>query len=286
MAVWRDYAALYPGAEHTVTGIVKVCQGVVSPQLDNRRDVLVYLPPAYATSSARYPVIYFHDGQNVFDAATSFSGEWGADETLEALAGEGLAAIAVALPNLDGLVTGTRLDEYSPWRSTYLDRGGLGNAYLAFIVETVKPLIDAAFRTQPDRAHTHLVGSSMGGLISLYGFQRYADIFGGVGVFSPAFWFADDDAPFRYTESAPFRGGRVYMDIGTQEVRANPDDPGVPAITSATYLEGARRMVSLLRAKGYRDGVDLLYIEDEGAIHHESAWARRLPDALRFLLHD
>jgi predicted alpha/beta superfamily hydrolase len=284
MAVWRDFADLYPGPGHTVVGTIKVCEQVYSPQLDNSRRLLVYLPPSYAQGTRRYPVIYMHDGQNLFDAALSFSGEWQVDETLEALSAEGIEAVVVGIPNLDGEVAGARLDEYGPFPSVLREgRGGRGADYVAFIAETIKPLIDADFRTLPDRGHTSIAGSSMGGLISLYAFFTRPDVFSRAGVFSPAFWFTAEDAIFNYVQNAAFAPGKIYLDVGTAELdHIPPENRG--QITSAIYRDDARRMRDLLLRKGYQPARDLLYVEEEGAPHHESAWARRLPAALRFLL--
>ncbi|MBI5958142.1 MAG: alpha/beta hydrolase, partial [Chloroflexi bacterium] len=183
MAVWRDYSDVYPGSDHTITGTIQVCEAVYSPQLDNQRRLFVYLPPSYGQTGRRYPVVYMHDGQNLFDAALSFSGEWQVDETLEALSAEGIEAIVVGIPNLDGEITGARLDEYGPFPSVLRGgRGGRGAEYVAFIADTVKPLIDADFRTLPDRDHTSTAGSSMGGLISLYAFFARPEVFSRAGV--------------------------------------------------------------------------------------------------------
>ncbi|MBN1200952.1 MAG: alpha/beta hydrolase [Anaerolineae bacterium] len=279
MTTWQDYHTLHPGEKHTVTGTLKVLEDFHSPQLDNRRDILVYLPPSYE-QGARCPVIYFHDGQNLFDTAASFVGEWCVDETLEALSADGLEAIAVGIPNINA----RRLDEYSPFVNAMLNTGGQGDAYLAFLVETLKPLIDQDFRTLPDRAHTGIMGSSMGGLISLYAYVHCPDVFGLAGIMSPAFWFADDDAIFTCVARAPFLPGKLYLDVGTAEMEDVPPDARHSGVTSQVYLDDARRMRELLLSKGYREERDLLYVEEAGAVHHESAWARRLPGALRFLL--
>lgn len=252
---WLSYADYRAGHPHTVTGQVRVLPALHSHQLDNDRDVLVYLPPGYDSTDHRYPVLYMQDGQNLFDAGTSFGGEeWHVDETLEALAAEGLEAIAVGLPHTNE----NRLHEYNP------SAEGRGENYLAFVTDTVKPLIDAAFRTQPDRAHTGLLGSSMGGLISLYGFFLRPAVFGLAGVLSPALWYAGSMI-YDLVSSAPYVPGRLYLDHGTRENTAG-------------------RMAQLLRRKGYRDEIDLRYVKEEGGEHNERAWARRLPDALRFLL--
>ena len=275
---WRDFADVYPEPERTVTGTVKVLEALYSPQLDNRRDLLVYLPPSYGRSEARYPVLYMHDGQNLFDYLMSYAGEWGVDETLQALSNDGIEAIVVGIANL-GL---GRIHEYNPFADSR-PQGGRGEPYLAFIVETVKPLIDQDFRTCPERAATGILGSSLGGLISLYGFFRYPQVFGLAGAMSPSLWFGDG-AIFAYVRGAPYVPGKIYLDVGNHE--------GPRSVVAARLLRGyaspfvrnVQRMRDLLEAKGYRMGRDLLYVEDPDGVHHESAWGRRLPDALRFLL--
>jgi predicted alpha/beta superfamily hydrolase len=262
---WHDYPEP-DGAEHTVVGTVKKLDALHSPQLDNQRDVLVYLPPSYHTEpERRYPVLYMHDGQNLFDRATSFGAEWEVDQTLEAASADGLEAIVVALPNLGE----ARLDEYSPWPDPKHHKGGRGDLYLDFIVDTVKPLIDADFRTRPDRRSTGIAGSSMGGLISLYAFFRNSDTFGFCGVMSPALWFGGRQI-YEYVEQAPFVPGRVYVDVGTQEGKQE--------------LTDVRQLKELLSRKGYRRGTDLLYVVEMGGAHNEEAWARRLRRELHFLL--
>jgi predicted alpha/beta superfamily hydrolase len=156
-----------------------------SPQLDNRRDILIRLPPSYGRSSRRFAVLYFQDGQNLFDSATSYAGDWGLQRVVVAAARRGIEAILVGIPNM-GI---ERLDEYSPFADPK-EGGGAGDRYLDFVVETLKPAIDREFRTRPEPAHTGIVGSSMGGLISLYAFFREPSTFGSAGVLSPSLWFA------------------------------------------------------------------------------------------------
>jgi predicted alpha/beta superfamily hydrolase len=257
VASWITYDE-YRNAEHTAVGEVLVLPGLYSPQLDNQRDVLVYLPPAHADGASRFPVLYMHDGQNLFDGGTAFGGnEWQVDETLEALSGEGLPAIAVGLLNAGE----ARVREYSPFPGFGEARGG---AYLAFLIETVKPLIDGAFRTQPGREHTGIIGSSMGGLISLYGFFRHPEVFGLAGGLSPALWYTRG-AIYDFVSKAAYVPGKIYLDNGTRE-------------------SSAARMERLLVEKGYQPGRDLLYVVEDGGRHTETAWAGRLPNALRFLL--
>jgi predicted alpha/beta superfamily hydrolase len=245
-------------------GTLDVLPDVYSPQLGNRRDILVYLPSSYAKSDRRFPVIYMHDGQNLFDPTTSFAGEWGVDVALAKAPRRGRRAIIVGIPN-----TGTdRIREYTPFVDDHVG-GGLGDAYLDFMLETVKPMVDAKYRTLPEPEHTGIAGSSLGGLISLYGFFRDPPRFGFAGVLSPALWIGGGEI-FRIVEAAPYVRGRIHLDIGTRE--------------GARALHDARRMRELLIGKGYRLGKDLSWIEERGGMHNEKAWGRRFRKALPFLL--
>jgi predicted alpha/beta superfamily hydrolase len=248
-----------------VVGNLRVLEGFYSPQLGNRRDVLVYLPPSYETGGAmRYPVLYMQDGQNLFNEATSFADEWRVDNTMDALSWQrGLEALVVGVFNAgEG-----RTDEYSAFDSAR-HGGGKGDLYLDFLVDTLKPRIDRDFRTRPDRADTVIAGSSMGGLISLYALFRRPDVFGRAGVMSPSLWFADR-AIFPFVEAAP-AAGPLYLDIGTEEGKE--------------ALADVRRMRDVLLAKGYRLRETLLYVEQKGAGHVETAWRRRFRYAVPFLL--
>jgi predicted alpha/beta superfamily hydrolase len=264
MAEWKDYpAALDPGRPGVV-GSIKHLERLHSPQLDNERGLLVYLPPSYAAGTARYPVIYMHDGQNLFDPATSFAGEWAVDQTLEAASETGLEPIVVAIPN-----TGPdRTHEYSPFVDEK-NGGGRGEMYLRFIVDTIKPLIDADFRTKPERESTGIAGSSMGGLISLYAFFRCRHVFGFAGVMSPSLWFARG-AMLDYVRRQPFVGGRIYIDVGMKEGQKTLDD--------------VMELRDILHEKGYRNLHDLLFVVDTAGDHSEQAWARRLHREFGFLL--
>ena len=133
------------------------------PQLNRSRRIMIYLPPDYETSQKRYPVLYMHDGQNLFDDATSFSGEWGVDESLNELHSQGdYGCIVVGIDNGGGL----RIDELAPWLNTNYNEGGEGAQYMDFIVETLKPHVDANYRTFTGREFTAIMGSSLVGLIS------------------------------------------------------------------------------------------------------------------------
>jgi predicted alpha/beta superfamily hydrolase len=276
-ASWQPYAEYVDGEEHTVTGNVQVLKDFWSPQLHNRRDLFVYLPPSYGNGQ-RYPVLYMHDGQNLFDGPRSYAGEWQADETMEMLSEEGIEAIIVGVANA-GV---RRLDEYGPFRDPR-GSGGHGSEYVTFLAETVKPLIDTDFATLPDREHTGVMGSSMGGLISMYAFFRRPDIFGFAGVVSPSIWFAGRTI-LSYVRAASFAPGKIYLDVGTEEGPPIKLDPKATGVFKRRYAADVQTLAEMLEQKGYLPGRDLRYIEEEGGIHNEADWARRLPDALRFLL--
>jgi predicted alpha/beta superfamily hydrolase len=198
---------------------------------------------------------------------------------MELLSQERIEAIVVGIPN-----TGVRrIDEYSPFVDQRLHKGGRGDRYVAFVANTVKPLIDRDFRTLPEREHTGILGSSMGGLISLYAYFCRPEIFGFAGVMSPSLWFAQE-AIFPYVQQAPFKPGRVYLDAGTHEGSDTRAAHSGPHKYTSRYLTAVRRMRDRLDRKGYRLAQDLCYHEEEEAIHNEAAWAGRLPNALRFLL--
>ena len=276
---WHNYGDVYGyGDHHTVVGNLKVAKDVYSAHLHNYRHIIVYLPPSYCHGEKRYPVLYMHDGQNLFDNATSYVGEWGVDETMERLSiEENLEAIVVGIPN-----TGhKRVDEYSPFRGG--QGGGRANDYLAFISHVIKPMVDETFRTMPDKRHTGLLGSSMGGLVSLYGFFHRADVFGFAGVMSPSLWYAQG-AIFSYVEAAIFHPGKIYLDVGTREHGDSWAADQVLRRRSRQYYAQVRRLKRILAKKGYRPTRTLVHVEEKWANHSESAWGRRLPRAIRFFL--
>ena len=235
------------------------------PGLERTRRLRVYLPPDYAAQPARhYPVIYLHDGQNLFDAATGFNGEWGVDELLDRLARQqGLAAIAVGIDHGGE----RRNSEINPWDHERLGKGE-GFAYLRFLVETVKPYVDARWRTRPESASTALIGSSLGGLVTHAALHRHREVFGLGGVLSPAFWVNEQRARM-LAESEPLLAHqRLVLYGGGREDR--------------DMLPMARRMAELLR----RQSRHLLYIEEPSAGHNEAAWRAVLPRVLAHLFGD
>jgi predicted alpha/beta superfamily hydrolase len=225
------------------------------PQLNKTRRVWIYLPNDYDSAPARrYPVMYMHDGQNVFDASTSFSGEWGVDETLSNKQKNGdQGCIVVAVDNGGA----SRLDEYSPYRNPAYG-GGQGEAYVSFLVNTLKPYIDSAYRTKPEREYTSIAGSSMGGLISLYALVEHPLVFSKAGIFSPAFWFSD--SLYAFIAGKPKQADvRIYFVAGLNE--------------SQSLVNDMDSMIVLLKSVGYTDAEIVSQVKVDGA-HSEWFWKR------------
>lgn len=208
---WED---LTGGGNSTAASNVQILSpNFYIPQLDRNRRIWLYLPPDYFTSSKNYPVLYMQDGQNLFDNLTSFSGEWQVDETLNNLFNQGdYGAIVVGIDNGGG----NRLNEYSPWINAEYG-GGEGDEYMAFLAETLKPYIDANFRTRTEPTMNALVGSSMGALIATYGAAEYPLFFGKIGSFSPAYWFAMSDLNTYLNSATSYTNHRVYFVAGLNE---------------------------------------------------------------------
>jgi predicted alpha/beta superfamily hydrolase len=269
IAGWHDSAAVTPNVpkKSTATRSVTVLShSFAIPQLGRSRRVWIYLPSGYASGARRYPVLYMHDGQNVFDAATSFAGEWGVDETLDSLRAR---AIVVAVDNGGG----ARMSEYNPWKAANSSLGGgEGDQYVDFLVTALKPFIDKRYRTLRDPAHTGIMGSSMGGLISLYAVLKRPDVFGRAGVFSCACWVA---RPFVYEfarkAGKPHKDARIFFVSGALETK-----DGEPA-------RDQREMVDTLVAAGWRRNVNVRSIIAADGKHSEWFWRREFPAAFLWL---
>lgn len=239
-----------------------------SAHLEADRDIVVHLPADYAASDRSYPVLYMHDGQNLFDPATAFGGQpWNVGETADRLAADGEIEplIIVGIYN-----TGeTRIDEYTPAVDRKHARGGKGKPYSRFVLEELKPFIDATYRTLPDRENTGIAGSSLGGLITLYIGLHHPDVFSRLGLLSPSVWW-NRRMILRLVRSLEHSTAqKVWLDVGTAE--------------GAEALRNVRDLRELLAKKGWTEGEDLAYVEDPGAGHDERAWGSRFGDALRFL---
>ncbi len=228
------------------------------------RNVRIYLPRGYAQHTwKRYPVLYLHDGQNVFDPGGPF-GSWSADATATREIGQGRMreTILVAIDN-----SSARIAEYLPPTDSYGGTPGRADAYASFVIHNVRPYVDAMFRTLNDRENTLTLGSSLGGLVSLYLGREYST-FGKVGVLSPAFWIAPNYR--RQIAGEPRAPLRVYLDMGSAE--------------GASFWDDCLAVFDLHLAQEHAANGDLLFAPGNGQAHNESAWAARLPAVLRFLL--
>lgn len=243
-----------------------------SRYLLHQRNLIVYLPPSYDLGQRRYPVVYMHDGNNLFDPATAFMGrEWQLDEALEKCFEQGLLPemIIVGIYN-----TPARLDEYTFHAHHHNGHpcGGGGPHYARFIAEELKPFIDGHYRTRPEAEHTGILGSSLGALISFYSAASYPDLFGKVGMMSPTVYWAHHQI-LKDTLYFP-NHFRLWVDIGTEEGR-NPH-------TEET-VESTQAFVQALEKQGYVQNVNLRFFIDYLVGHDEWAWGQRVDKALRFL---
>jgi predicted alpha/beta superfamily hydrolase len=250
-------------------GAVRYHPDFESKLLPHARPLAVALPPGYDLHpDRRYPAFYLHDGQNLFDDATAFGGTaWGCDETADRLArtGEIEPVILVGVGN-----SPARLDEYGPKRTGRKRGPDVAREYARFLVGGVKPFIDAAYRTLPDRRHTAVGGSSMGGLISLYLCRWHPDVFGACAAMSPSLWW-DREYYLRSVADHPPRGVKLWLDMGGRE-------GGTPAGMRANVRRAARLAAAL-------DGLgcDYRYEEFPDAGHNEAAWGGRFDRVLRHL---
>jgi predicted alpha/beta superfamily hydrolase len=277
VASWADKGSAKPATPtrtSTVTGDVRYHEQFHSDILHNDRRLIVWLPPGYKDAeSTRYPVLYLHDGQNVFDASTSFAGEWQADETADELirAGKIQPIIMVAVANAGS----ARMEEYTPTADARRKAGGRGEQYAQFLITEVKPFIDRTYRTLPDQKNTSVAGSSLGGLISLYLTVKHADVFGQAAVMSPSlFW--DDRQLLKEIQADPkkLKGERIWIDIGTAE-----ESP----VESKKAMGDTSALADALKQAGLVRGKDFEYLEAEGAKHNEAAWSARFGKVLVFL---
>lgn len=259
---WEDLGGGNPGDTTLEENVIIYDTDFFIPQLNRNRRIWVYLPPDYDTSEKYYPVLYMHDGQNLFDVNTSFAGEWEIDESLNALFEEGDEGIIVVGIDNGGI---HRSDEYIPWPTGQF--GGEGEQYLDFIVETLKPHIDSVFRTRPERDYTGIMGSSFGGVISMYGIIEHQEVFSKAGVFSPSFWVSDL-AYSHVANTGKEDDVRIYLLAGEQE--------------SANLIEEVNAMYDTLLAAGFSENELFLITHPDGQ-HSEWYWAREFPDAYEWL---
>lgn len=232
-----------------------------APQLGGARKIWLYLPENYKVSKKKFPVIYMHDAQNLFDKSTSFSGEWQVDETLDSLKAQ---VIVVGIEHGNE----KRIDELTPYPNAKYG-GGKADTYLDFIVNTLKPHIDQNYRTKPDVKNTAIFGSSLGGLVSFYAVLKYPKTFGTAGVFSPSFWYTDDI--YKLMENAPKTKAKIYFLAGDSESK---DDDVVGDVKKMEHLLDANRCACLKLSKT---------VIVKGGQHNEKLWRESFAKAYLWL---
>lgn len=225
--------------------------------------IWLYLPPDYDSSKKKYPVIYMHDGQNLFDDKTSFVGEWKVDETLNKLYQEtGKGFIVVGIENGGK----ERINEYTPWSHEKYG-GGKGKEYIHFIVNELKPYIDSKYRTKPKQRHTALIGSSLGGLISYYGGLTYPDVFGKIGALSTSFWFSDE--VFELTKKKGNQNNlRLYLLVGGKE--------------GGSMVPDMYKAKKILLESGFNTA-NITSKENKDAKHNEAFWSSEFESVVKWL---
>lgn len=234
------------------------------PQLKQYRRVSVYLPSDYENSNENYPVLYMHDGQNLFDNLTAYNGEWKVDETLTKLEKDKhLKLIVIAIDNGES----ARIDEYTPWSHKKYG-GGSGDKYVEFLVNDLKPYVDKNYRTKPQREFTGIMGSSLGGLISMYAIMEHQNTFGRAGVFSPSFWFSNQAYEQVKANKSKSDDTKIYMIMGKQE--------------GGNMVKGIKKMTKTLKKSGYTSDQYQSIIHEDGT-HSEWYWAREFEQAVLWL---
>ncbi len=246
--------------EPSIRGMVKYHLQLSGEGLNHKRDIIVWLPPTYEKNLKKhYSVLYMHDGQNIVDPTTAFTGyDWRVDEVADSL---------IALKRIEEIIivgiynSPDRLPEYSD--------SDLGTAYMNFVINDVKQLVDSTYRTKPGKEHTGIIGSSLGGLSSLLFVWKRPDIFGMAGCLSPSFWYDNEKTLKEVREySGHKKNIKIYLDCGGREKE---------------LISGYKRMVEILKSKGYKKGKDLDYTFESKGTHSEHYWAQRVWRPLVFM---
>lgn len=249
-------------SKSTQSANVTILEPFLMKELGRERIIRIYIPEEYNNETRSYPVIYAHDGQNLFDDSTSYVGEWGLDESLNEIANEtGFKVIVVGIDNGQG----KRINELSPWENP--DYGAAeGEAYMNFIVKQVKPYIDSTYRTLPERNNTAIIGSSLGGLISHYGIYQYPEIFSKAIIFSPSYWYAEEVWDFTANNPVP-RDSKLWLEIGEKEGNA---------------VDNTNKMYEVILNTGHPEENIVKRIDPEGE-HNEPSWRRQFVPAVKWL---
>lgn len=261
IAAWQDdFTPVVK--QHTASPNVQIIDTAFAmPQLATTRRIWLYLPPGYSKSNKHYPVMYMHDGQNIFDDFSSAYGEWGVDECVDSLVKTGKPGCIIV-----GIDNGPkRMNEYNPYDHREFGKGA-GDQYLDFIAHTLKPFIDKRYHTLTNRENTIIAGSSMGGLISYYAMLKYPGTFGKAGIFSPAFWTADKIKSM--TDSTGKNvNGVMFFYIGGQE--------------GEEYVNDMNEIVEKL---GDNSSALIYAVTDPSGNHNEQAWKKWFHEFYKWVL--
>lgn len=234
-----------------------------SVHLDSTKRVWIYTPKSYKSSEKCYPVIYMFDAQNLFDAKRSYAGEWEIDEYLNTIDEMDKEVIVVGIEHGNE----KRIEELTPYPHAK-HGGGKGDAFMKFIINDLKPKIDTNYRTKSDKDHTMIFGSSLGGLMALYGAVKYPEVFSKAGVFSPAFWINPEIYNLVKTLNG-FESNEFYFMAGDAE--------------SDAMVSDMEKMIALLK----QEGLKAKQIESKvvkGGKHNEKLWRENFPEAFNWLV--
>lgn len=252
------FSLLMKGQESTTSANVSRFK-IFSHELNTQKEIWLYLPKNYSSSDKKYPVIYMHDAQNLFDVKTSFKEEWEVDETLNKMNAQ-LIVVGIEHGNEK------RIDELTPFSNEKYG-GGNGNNYLSFIVKTLKPKIDSMYRTKSNAKNTAIFGSSLGGLLSFYAVLKYPEVFGKAGVFSPSFWFSEKI--YNFMENSETTKSKIFFLCGDKE--------------SETMVSDIKKMETLLdRNRCYCLHLNKTLIIKDGE-HNEKLWRENFEQAVKWL---
>nr|WP_298994897.1 alpha/beta hydrolase-fold protein [uncultured Allomuricauda sp.] len=249
--------------ESTASPNVQILENIVQvPYSNSCRTLRVYLPLDYESGDKRYPVIYMLDGQNLFDTRTSFSGEWGVDETMIALAEEHQQeAIVIGIDN-HGVF---RMQEYNVYDHQEFGKQQ-GREFTNFLTGQVKPMIDKMYRTKPEREHNMIMGSSMGGLMAYYILMTNPDVFSMAGVYSPSFWVSEDIYSL-HEQNSRLNESKIHMIVGSEEGGMVP-----------IFARMQKTLSPLMDEKQLKTEIV------QGGTHSEAFWKEQFKDTVLWLL--
>lgn len=288
---YGQYSLLF-GGDQTQPSHLERYPAFDSPGLEGSRDLWLYLPPGYEQEGDSYPVIYMHDGQNLFDP-NAFYGGWKVDQVIDSLLAKGqlMEVIVAGIAN-----TPDRMDEYTQVEDFLPAYGGLlggaAPAYATMVVQNVKPFMDSRYRTRPEREYTAMLGSSLGGLVSFYTGYAYSDVFGKVGGMSSTFGWGSlnltNPTMIHTLGAAPKLPIQWYLDSGGDDGGGcrDTDGDGVKDDTAESddnFCE-TQQLYEVLLSKGY-SSAELKYFTVLGQEHNEASWNSRLPVPLTFWFH-